>query len=53
MSEFKLANGLVLVVVPDNRAPVVTHIVYIRAGAATTELPAGQILQFTKQRFAA
>jgi zinc protease len=33
-SEFKLANGLTLVVVPDNRAPVVTHMVYIRAGAA-------------------
>jgi zinc protease len=25
VSEFKLANGLVVVVVPDNRAPVVTH----------------------------
>jgi zinc protease len=34
VSEFKLANGLSLVVVPDNRAPVVTHMVYIRAGAA-------------------
>jgi zinc protease len=33
-SEFKLANGLTLVVVPDHRAPVVTHMVYIRAGAA-------------------
>jgi len=34
VSEFKLANGLVLVVVPDNRAPVVTHMVYVRAGSA-------------------
>ena len=34
VSEFKLANGLVLVVVPDNRAPVVTHMVYFRVGAA-------------------
>src|SRR5215468_8831885 len=34
VSEYKLANGLTLVVVPDNRAPVVTHMVYIRAGAA-------------------
>ena len=34
VSEFKLANGLTLVVVPDNRAPVVTHMVWIRAGAA-------------------
>src|SRR5262245_6016384 len=33
-SEFKLANGLTLVVVPDNRAPVVTHMVWIRAGGA-------------------
>jgi zinc protease len=38
VSEFKLANGLTLVVVPDNRAPVVTHMVWIRAGAAD-ELP--------------
>ena len=34
VSEFKLANGLTLVVVPDNRAPVVTHMIYVRAGAA-------------------
>ena len=34
VSEFKLANGLALVVVPDGRAPVVTHMVYIRAGSA-------------------
>jgi zinc protease len=34
VSEFKLANGLTLIVVPDNRAPVVTHMIYVRAGAA-------------------
>ena len=34
VSEFKLTNGLVLVVVPDNRAPVVTHMVYYRVGGA-------------------
>ncbi len=34
VSEFKLGNGLVLVVVPDNRAPVVTHMLYVRAGSA-------------------
>jgi zinc protease len=34
VSEFKLANGLTLIVIPDHRAPVVTHMVYIRAGAA-------------------
>src|SRR5262245_54194138 len=34
VSEFTLANGLTLVVVPDNRAPVVTHMVYYRVGSA-------------------
>ena len=34
VSEYKLANGLQLVVVPDNRAPVVTHFVWYRVGAA-------------------
>jgi zinc protease len=34
VSQFTLANGLELVVVPDNRAPVVTQMVYIRAGSA-------------------
>ena len=34
VSQFKLSNGLELVVVPDRRAPVVTHMVYIRAGSA-------------------
>jgi zinc protease len=34
VTEFKLANGLVVVVVPDTRAPVVTHMVYYRVGGA-------------------
>src|SRR3984893_3582055 len=34
VSEFKLANGLQVVVVPDHRAPVVTHYVWYRAGSA-------------------
>jgi zinc protease len=34
VSEFKLANGLLLLVVPDNRSPVVTHMLYVRAGSA-------------------
>jgi zinc protease len=34
VSQFTLANGLELVVVPDNRAPVITQMVYIRAGSA-------------------
>src|SRR6202049_5259693 len=34
VSEFKLANGLQVVVVPDHRSPVVTHYVWYRAGSA-------------------
>jgi zinc protease len=34
VSTFTLANGLQVVVVPDHRAPVVTHYVWYRAGAA-------------------
>ncbi len=37
--EFKLANGMQVVVVPDHRAPVVTHMVWYRVGAA--DEPAG------------
>jgi zinc protease len=33
-TEFKLANGMHVVVVPDHRAPVVTHMVWYRVGAA-------------------
>lgn len=32
--EFVLANGMHVVVVPDHRAPVVTHMVWYRVGAA-------------------
>jgi len=35
---FKLENGLDVVVIPDRRAPVVTHMVWYRVGAAD-ELP--------------
>lgn len=34
VSEFMLANGMHVVVVPDHRAPVVTHMVWYRVGAA-------------------
>jgi zinc protease len=34
VSEFRLANGLRVVVVPDHRAPVVTHYVWYRVGSA-------------------
>ena len=38
-TQFTLANGMEVVVVPDNRAPVVTHMVWYRVGAA--DEPAG------------
>jgi zinc protease len=34
IGEFTLANGMRGVVIPDNRAPVVTHMVWYRVGAA-------------------
>jgi zinc protease len=34
VSNWTLANGLQLVVIPDHRAPVVTHVVWYRAGSA-------------------
>jgi zinc protease len=34
VSHFKLANGMDVVVIPDHRAPVVTHMVWYRNGSA-------------------
>ena len=34
VSDFILGNGLELVVIPDNRAPVVTHMIWYKVGAA-------------------
>ncbi len=34
VADFKLANGLEIVVLPDHRAPVVTHMVWYKVGAA-------------------
>jgi zinc protease len=34
ISQFVLANGLELVVIPDHRAPIVTHMIWYRVGAA-------------------
>jgi zinc protease len=34
VSTFSLANGMQVVVIPDHRVPVVTHMVWYRAGAA-------------------
>jgi zinc protease len=33
-ADFKLANGLEVVVLPDHRAPVVTHMIWYKVGAA-------------------
>jgi zinc protease len=33
-ADFTLANGLQLVVIPDHRAPVVTHMIWYKVGAA-------------------
>jgi zinc protease len=34
VADFKLENGLEVVVIPDHRAPVVTHMVWYKVGAA-------------------
>ena len=34
VADFTLANGLQLVVIPDHRAPVVTHLIWYKVGAA-------------------
>jgi zinc protease len=34
ITEFKLANGLQVLVIPDHRAPVVTHMVWYKVGGA-------------------
>ena len=34
IADFTLANGLELVVIPDRRAPVVTHMIWYKVGAA-------------------
>ena len=46
VSEFKLANGLQVVVVPDHRAPVVTHYVWYRVGSADEPPGASGIAHF-------
>ena len=34
VANFKLANGMEVVVIPNHRAPVVTHMVWYRVGSA-------------------
>lgn len=44
--QFTLPNGLVGVVIPDNRAPVVTHMVWYRIGAADEPVGKSGIAHF-------
>ncbi|MEM9470839.1 MAG: pitrilysin family protein [Pseudomonadota bacterium] len=38
VSEYTLDNGMKVIVIPDHRAPVVTHMVWVRVGSADEEL---------------
>lgn len=44
--EFALSNGMQVVVIPDHRAPVVIHMVWIKAGSADEPTNAGGIAHF-------
>jgi zinc protease len=46
VSEFKLANGMEVVVIPDHRAPVVTHMVWYKVGAADEVPPKSGLAHF-------
>jgi len=46
LSHFQLANGMDVVVIPDRRAPVVTHMVYYRNGAADDPIGRSGIAHF-------
>lgn len=37
-TQFKLSNGMEVVVIPDHRAPIVTHMVWYKAGSADDPL---------------
>ncbi len=45
-TEFKLANGMQVVVIPDARAPVITHMVWYRVGAADEQRGTSGIAHF-------
>ncbi|MBK9081015.1 MAG: insulinase family protein [Rhizobiales bacterium] len=46
ISDFRLANGLDVVVIPDHRAPVVTHMVWYRNGSADDPIGKSGIAHF-------
>lgn len=45
-TEFKLDNGMQVVVIPDRRAPVITHMVWYRVGAADEDRGTSGIAHF-------
>jgi zinc protease len=45
-SEFTLSNGMQVVVIPDHRSPVVTHMVWYRVGAADEQRGVSGIAHF-------
>src|SRR5450631_575198 len=46
IDHFRLTNGLEVVVIPDHRAPVVTHMVWYRNGSADDPLGQSGIAHF-------
>jgi len=46
ISDFRLDNGMEVVVIPDHRAPVVTHMVWYRNGSADDPLGKSGIAHF-------
>jgi zinc protease len=46
LSHFKLDNGMEVLVIPDHRAPVVTHMVFYRVGAADEPMGKSGIAHF-------
>ena len=46
LSHFKLENGMEVLVIPDHRAPVVTHMVFYRVGAADEPMGKSGIAHF-------
>lgn len=46
IADFQLDNGLKVVVIPDRRAPVVTHMVWYKVGSADEELGKSGIAHF-------
>ncbi len=46
VADFTLSNGLELVVIPDHRAPVVTHMIWYKVGAADENLGKSGLAHF-------